>query len=91
MTNEKTLPPLPASDEKSVSANQYNSFYRVRTREFWGDNEIISEKPEEFKKCKHYFILKPGAAACRKCHFELVGFFEVQKGKLFFKGKKIGL
>jgi hypothetical protein len=91
MPNDKTLPPLPSSDERSISSNRFDPFYRVRAREFWGDNEIHTEIPEKFKKCIHYFVPKPGAAECKKCSFGLMGIFEVQKGKLYYKGKAIKL
>ena len=91
MNNEKTLPPLPASDEKSISANRFDSFYKVRTRDFWGANEIYSEPIKPFEDCDHKFISKPGGVECKKCSFGLLGVFEIRKGKLFFKGKKVGL
>lgn len=91
MTNGKTLPPLPASDEKSISSNTFNSFYQRRSREFWGDNEITREIVKPFKKCKHYFIPGPNTAQCKKCNFGLIGFFEIKKGKLYHKGEAIGL
>ncbi len=91
MPDEQTLPPLPASDEKSISSNSFDSFYKTRTRDFWSENKIIRERPEEFKKCKHYFILKPGGTECKECKMGLLGFFEVQKGKLYYKGKALGL
>jgi hypothetical protein len=91
MTNGKTLPPLPASDEKSVSSNSFNPYYKIKAREFWGENEVISESPEPFKKCKHLFIPKAGGAQCKTCGFGLIGFIEVQKEKLYHQGKAIGL
>jgi len=91
MPNDKTLPPLPPSDESSISSNRYDSFYKVRTRDFWGDNEVVKESPEAFKKCKHYFVPKAGAVECKNCSFGLMGLFEVKKGKLYHQGKAIGL
>jgi len=91
MTNGKTLPPLPASDEKAISTNSFNPYYKTRARSFWGDNEIVRERPKAFKKCNHYFVQKPNSAECKKCNFGLLGFFEVQKGKLYHEGKVIGL
>jgi len=89
MANGKTLPPLPASDEKSISSNRFDPFYKIRAREFWENNEISSETPEKFKKCKHNFILKAGTAECTKCSFGLLGLFEIRKGKLYHKSKAI--
>ena len=91
MNNGKILPPLPASDEKSISSNRFDGYYKTRTRDFWGDNEIISEKLDPFKKCDHYFVSKPNSAECEKCSFGLIGFFEVKKGKLYYKNKAIDL
>ena len=91
MPNVKSLPPLPSSDEKAISSNSFNPYYKVRTRDFWGDNETVNEHPEEFKKCKHSFIPKAGGAQCEKCSFGLMGFFEIQNGKLYHEGKTIGL
>ena len=91
MPDEQKLPPLPGSDEKSISSNIFDPFYKTRARDFWSDNKIIRETPEEFKKCKHSFISKPGGAECKACHMGLLGFFEVQKGKLYHKGKALEL
>lgn len=91
MTNVKNLPPLPASDEKAISSNIFDGFYKTRSRSFWGDNEIIREIPKKFKECNHKFIKKPNAAECKKCNFGLIGNFEIKKGKLYHKGKAIGL
>ncbi len=91
MSNTKTLPPLPASDEKSISTNKFDGFYHRGSREFWGDNEIVREKVKSFPKCDHYFIPKPNSAECKKCSFGLLGFFEIQKGKLYHQGEAIGL
>jgi len=88
MTNGKTLPAIPASDEKSLSANYYNAFYKQRTRDFWGDNEIIRERPSPFKKCNHFFVSKAGGAECKKCHFGLVGTIKITNGKITNNFKK---
>lgn len=85
------LPPLPASDADSLDRNKYDGFYKVKSRDFWGDNVIerIEEKPNV--KCTHEFMYTEGGAECKKCHFGLLGPLEIQNGKLFFKGEPIGL
>lgn len=90
MNDGRILPPLPASDERAMAQNQYDGFYQRRSREFWGHNEIIREVPEDFNEHKHYFIQKPNAAECKICRFGLIGFFEIQDGKLYQKGKPLG-
>ena len=89
MTNGTTLPPLPASDQHSLSRNRYDQFYKVTTRNFWGDNKLVSEKPQAFRKCKHYFAQKPNSVECEKCHFGLIGFFKIKNGKLYHQGKAL--
>jgi len=88
---QETLPPIPGSDEETLKFNRMDPFYQVKPREIWDRNKIVREEPEEFKKCKHYFISKPGSAECKHCGFGLVGNFEVQDGKLFHQGKAIGI
>ncbi len=86
-----TLPPLPASDEQSIAWNRLDSFYDVRSRDFWGKSQIVREEVKDYEKCNHYFIKKGPIVECKKCHFGLFGIFEIQDGKLFFKGEPIGI
>lgn len=81
------LPPLPPSDEKSLEYNKYDSFYGYKARDFWGKNKITREKIEDFKTCDHFFKKNGNAVECQKCHFGLLGLFEISNGKLFYKGK----
>lgn len=83
------LPPLPASDRESLDRNKYDGFYKVKARDFWGENVINTFEIEEPKKCDHEFVAKPAGAECTKCHFGLLGMFEIRAGKLFFKGDPI--
>lgn len=89
--NPATLPPLPGSDEKSIAWNQRDSFYDVRAREFWGENQIVRETIKDYEKCNHYFIHKGSEVECKKCHYGLLGNFKIQDGKLFFKGEPLGI
>lgn len=85
-----TLPPLPPSDQESMDNNRYDGFYKVRTRNFWADAEIIRIDNTPPKKCEHKFTYVSGGVKCGKCHFGLAGpGLEVQNGKLFHKGKQI--
>ena len=89
--NQATLPPLPGSDERSIAWNQKDSFYDVRARDFWGQNQIIREAIKDYEKCNHYFIHKGPEVECKKCHYGLLGNFKIQDGKLFFKGEPLGI
>jgi hypothetical protein len=86
-----TLPPIPGSDKETLKLNQVDAFYRVRPREVWDKNQIVREEPEDFKKCEHFFIQNAQGVQCKKCNMGLVGYFEIQNGKLFHKGKAVGI
>ena len=88
---DKVLPALPPSDEQSLQLNRYDGFYKTKARDFWGDAEVIRIPDTPPKKCDHTFMAVPDGARCQKCHFGLIGFFEVRDGKLFHKGKPLGL
>ena len=90
-TKKGTLPPMPPSDEGSLQRNKYDGFYRIRAREFWGDNEINMIKTTEQKKCSHEFEAMPTGARCSKCNFGLIGSIEVRDGKLFHDSKPLNL
>ena len=85
------LPPMPASDEQSIERNRFDGFYRMKSRDFWADAEIIHEEIGPDKKCDHEFKATPGGVKCTKCHFGLIGALEVREGKLFHKGERIPL
>ena len=88
---DKTLPPMPPSDNGSLTRNHYDSFYKRGAREFWQGNRVESIKDEPFQKCDHEFKVVPNGAKCVKCHFGLMGPIEVKDGKLYHKGKKLPL
>lgn len=83
------LPPLPASDQESLDRNKFDGFYKVKARDFWGDNKITRFEEPKDMKCTHEFIASPGGAECQRCHFGLLGHFEITDGKLFYKGDPI--
>jgi len=87
--NKGTLPPLPGSDEQSMGRNSFNGFYRVKARDFWGQNQITYNKIEDFKPCSHTFAKTNKGAKCKKCHFELMGSFEILEGEILIKGKPV--
>lgn len=91
MTNydEGTLPPLPASDPKTLEWNKRDYYYDVKARDFWGKAKLIREELSDFPKCDHYFIPKDRGVECTKCHIGFLGIFEINKGKLFYKGEPI--
>ena len=92
MDNEATLPPLPGSDAVSLQTNKKDNFYEIGAREFWGENQIISEKVEDFKQCDHKFMKEENITRCQKCHFGLLGNnLEIRDGKLFYGGEPLGL
>lgn len=82
---------MPPSDRESLDHNKFDGFYKVRARDFWGDNKVNAFPEPVGVKCEHEFKPAEGGAKCTKCHFGLLGQFEVQQGKLFYKGDPIGL
>jgi len=89
--NDKVLPPLPKSDPQSLQWNSKDNFYKVKSADYWGDNELNREEVLPHKKCEHNFKTAPGGVRCQKCHFGLTGKdLEIRDGKLFSKGKAIG-
>ena len=91
MDNSNTLPPLPSSDQDSMDKNKFDGFYKVRARDFWGDNAIVRVDNTPPSKCNHKFITCEGGVKCQKCHFGLMGQLEVRDEKLFYKGELIEL
>jgi hypothetical protein len=86
---QSILPPLPPSDSKSLEWNRYDSYYKYKARDFWGEAEVVREEPKPFEKCEHQFKAIQGGVRCKKCHFGLHGFIEISNGKLAFKGKTL--
>lgn len=87
--SDESLPDLPASDSDSLNANAYDSFYDVKTREFWGQNRIVSRKVEPYKKCSHHFIKYEDRAECEQCHMGIFGTFDVRNGILYMRGEPV--
>lgn len=83
------LPPLPASDESSLNSNNYDGFYDVRSRDFWGQNKIVSRKVDPFTKCKHFFIKYEDRAQCSKCNMGIFGNFDIRDGILYMRGEPV--
>ena len=86
---QEILPPLPASDPKSLEWNKANHYYDIKSRDFWDKAKLIREEVSDFPKCDHYFVPKGSGVECTKCHIGFIGFFEISKGKIFHKGEPI--
>lgn len=56
---------------------------------FWAEAETIKIEEKPFKKCNHEFQNIPEGAQCKKCHFGLIGIFDIREGKLFHNNKQI--
>ena len=84
-----TLPPLPGSDERSLGRNSFDGYYRIKAREFWGENQLVRDKIQDFKPCSHHFKKTDKGAKCEKCHFGLMGSFEISEGKIILDGKPV--
>ena len=89
--DNQVLPPMPPSDDESLAKNRYDGFYKTTAREMWADAQIIRIEDKPYEKHEHNFAAAQGGAKCTKCHFGLLGQFEIQNGKLFYKGEPIGL
>jgi len=90
--NDKILPPLPKSDPQSLRWNSKDHFYKTKSGDFWDKNELIREEIEPHQDCDHNFKHTSKGVQCQKCHFGLVGKdLEIRKGKLFSKGKPLGM
>jgi hypothetical protein len=79
------LPPIPSSDPMSLEKNKYDSFYRTRARDFWGDAEVISNEVKDFVKCVHYVVKENNEVRCTKCHVGWIvpDSFHTENGKLY--------
>lgn len=58
---------------------------------FWDHAEVIKIDEKPFTKCEHEFKSTHEGAQCKKCHFGLIGIFDVREGKLFHKNAPIDL
>lgn len=87
-----TLPPMPASDEKSLQWNKSDHYYQQKSADFWSGNEVSYVGPEDnIQVCGHYFVSEPGGVKCRKCGTGFIGSFEIKEGKLFYQGLEVGI
>lgn len=86
----EVLPPMPASDESSMSKNAQNHYYGEKSGDFWAGAQVIRIEDEPPKQCDHYFEGNDkGEAVCKKCHFGFVGIFEILDGQLLVRGEPI--
>jgi len=85
-----TLPPLPRSDGYAIERNIRDNFYKVKSRDFWGEGEVVREEIRPFVKCDHKFHATESGVSCQKCHMGLKGpGLEIRDGKLFYKNEPI--
>lgn len=92
MDSKGKLPDLPASDRESLEKNRYDGFYQVGARDFWENAEVNYADTEEIMpECDHYFFRRGSEAVCKKCSMALFGSLEIADGKLFYKGKPLGI
>ncbi len=89
--DNKSLPPLPASDSGALQRNQYDGFYNVKTREFWGQNEVTQNEVKPFQKCDHYFVENPEGVECKNCHAGWIGNLKSKDGKLIVNGETVSI
>jgi hypothetical protein len=62
---------MPPSDQDSLDRNKFDGFYKVKAREFWGENEIHHMPNTPPPVCEHEFISTKGGIICKKCNFAL--------------------
>jgi hypothetical protein len=82
--DNKLLPPLPGSDGDTLRTN-------AKARDFWSGNSIQKIDEPKMQKCDHNFEMIPSGVICTKCHFGMLGFFEITNGKLFYEGQPVGI
>lgn len=89
--SDDRLPPLPPSDGDSLNANAYDGFYDVKTKEFWGQNKLASQKVDPFHRCDHIFEKRESEIVCKKpgCSMGLFGDFDIRDGKLYMRGEPV--
>lgn len=88
---EAKLPPLPSSDADSIQHNNYHGFYKIGSRDFWGEAEVSHQQLQDFKKCEqHFFIKERDEVTCTRCHlgWNVPAEMETREGKLFFRGEE---
>jgi hypothetical protein len=85
------LPPMPPSDRDSLDHNKYDGFYKVKARDFWGENEIHHIKDTPIEECRHEFTTTQDGVKCTKCGFGLLGVgLSVKDGRVLAQGEPIG-
>lgn len=94
MDNKDTsLPPMPESDAESMQRNRYHGFYKVGSKEFWGQAEVTHHTLEDFKKCEHYFVRNADEIRCTTCHAGWQASYDVEAidGQLYFRNERVQL
>ena len=82
---------MPPSDQDSLDRNKFDGFYKVKAREFWGENEIHHMPNTPPPVCEHEFISTKGGIICKKCNFGLLGVgLSAKDGKALVQGEPIG-
>jgi hypothetical protein len=61
------------------------------TDNFWKEAEVIVVEDTPLKKCEHQFKSIPEGAQCIRCHFGLMGIFDVREGKLFHNNQELNI
>jgi hypothetical protein len=90
MIDSGVLPPMPPSDQDALDRNKYDGFYKVKARDFWGENEIHRIPDQKPVSCEHEFTTVSGGIMCTKCSFGLLGVgLSVKDGKALAQGKPI--
>lgn len=88
----KTLPPLPASDQESISRNVYDGFYKSGSRSFWGENVIETIKLKAYTKCEHYFERLGKEIQCKNCHIGWISSdMRTEDGVLYVGKEKVNI
>lgn len=73
MAEEKRLPPLPGSDDRTLREDKIDRFYEKKPSEIWG-GEINHTEMVEPVKCEHHFIEREdGTVMCERCKMGLSG------------------
>jgi len=85
-----SLPPLPASDSKSMNGYSKDPFFKKSSKDFWGEGHVELVEIAEPKKCKHKFIEDLRGYRCKKCNAGLFGQgLSLKQGRLYANGTLI--
>lgn len=86
----KGLPPLPPSDEDSLTKNKKDSFYEKKSGDFWNKAFIEHTTIGKKNKCEHDFEETVTGVRCKKCYMGLEGKeLKVTKGHVFFGNQRL--